>query len=83
MFKEFSEYTDPESMNYDIKMSLGNDTNTNNYSEQLIELIGILEEDELYLLDEYGITMEEYLNPTAETIAKVREYLENEKGKRK
>lgn len=62
---EFKEFTNPEEKNYDINT-------TNPYSEQLYELIGILKnitDEELY--EKYGITMSEYLNPTAETIDKV------------
>mgnify|MGYP003294234675 FL=1 len=43
---------------------------------QLFDLIGILEDfDEIELIENYGITMQEYLNPTAETIQKVSKKL--------
>ncbi|MBR3523172.1 MAG: hypothetical protein IKN87_00595 [Bacilli bacterium] len=72
---EFREYTNPEQNNYDITSGLNSyNYNENVYSEQLMDLIGILEDisdEELY--EQYGITEEEYLNPTAETIEKVLE----------
>lgn len=72
---EFREYTNPEQNNYDITSGLNSyNYNENVYSEQLMDLIGILEDisdEELY--EQYGITEEEYLNPTAETIEKVSE----------
>ena len=73
---EFKEFSNPESKDYDINSSFGEvSTNSgviNPYVEQLIDLIGILEDvtDE-ELQNNYGISVNEYFNPTAETIAKV------------
>ena len=45
----------------------------NPYEDELIYLIGICKDtDEDILLEKYGITMEEYLYPNEETIAKVK-----------
>ena len=57
----------------------------NPYEDELIYLIGIYKDtDEDILLEKYGITMEEYLNPNEETIAKVKMVMgieEEEKNK--
>ena len=72
---EFKEFTNPEERDYDIKSSTDSFNNTylsNPYSEQLINLIGILEDvSEEELQEHYGISMKEYLNPTEDTINKV------------
>ena len=75
---EFKEFANPEERDYDINSSLNssndNIQSVNPYIERLVDLIGILEdvsEDELQ--DQYGISMEEYLTPTQETINKVSE----------
>ena len=82
---EFKEYNNPEEMDYDINYSFDEDSAVydeqgNNYTEQLLDLIGILEDftDE-DLMDTYGITMYEYLNPDASTIEKVKAKLETSK----
>jgi len=81
---EFREFSNPEERDYDIISSLNanNSSNLQNIEEdnqyyvQLFDLIGILEDfDENELIENYGITMQEYLNPTAETIKKVSEKL--------
>ncbi len=78
-FKEFSEFTNPETENYDINMSY---KDNNYYHEQLIELIGLLEDvEEEDLLEQYGITMQEYLNPNAEVIEKVENHLSNRRSR--
>ena len=73
----FKEFSNPEEKNYDINSSLNslnNNSLVNPYSEQLVDLIGILEDvNEKQLQEQYGIGMEEYLNPTEETINKVSE----------
>ena len=83
-FKEFTEYPNPESSDYDIYSSFSDEEEeTNQYNEEknkiyyeLSALIGILEDDEFNNVEElYGITQQEYLNPTKETIAKVKNYL--------
>ena len=89
-FKEFSEFPDIEEDDYDIKSGYidneGNVLNTNNsygdVSMDLAELIGLLEDDEFENIEElYGITQEEYMHPTKEVLKKVRDHLENTRGK--
>lgn len=74
---EFKEFTNPEERDYDINSNLGdinNTTSVNPYSEQLCDLIGIFEDvTEEELQEQYGISMNEYLYPTEETINKVSE----------
>ena len=75
---EFKEFSNPESKDYDIISSLNgnNNTNYNPYSEQLIDLIGILEDiTEEELQEQYGISMSEYFRPTSDTIKKVEQKL--------
>ena len=86
---EFREYGNPESADYDIKSSLsGASYNVNNqdsdkYLEELLNLIGILEDiPEDVLNEEYGISIEEYFNPTAETIRKVSAKLNSAEKRR-
>lgn len=74
-FREFNEYDNPESADYDINSSL-KEQKSDNYSEQIIDLIGIIEDID-YISDEefmnqYGILKYEYLNPTADTIRKAK-----------
>ena len=73
---EFKEYNNPENKDYDITSSLNYNKNTTNninpYSEQLINLVGILEDvTEEQLQEQYGISVNEYFNPNAEVIEKV------------
>ena len=74
---EFKEFTNPEGKDYDINSSLNSYNSSvqiNPYSEQLDDLIGILEDiTEEELQEQYGISMDEYLHPTEETINKVSE----------
>ena len=77
---EFKEFSNPEGKDYDISSSLNGfdsiNSSTNPYSEQLVELIGILEDiSEETLQEQYGINMSEYLHPTEDTINKVSERL--------
>lgn len=79
---EFREFSNPEERDYDIKSSLKDSstaTNSNDYyARQLIDLIGILENvTEEELEEQYGINMQEYFNPDAETIAKVKRKLDS------
>ena len=79
-FKEFSEFDDPESMDYDIKMNHAE--NNNIYIKQLVELIGVLEDfNESDLLNNYGITLQEYLHPNEKVISKIVSHLENTRGR--
>lgn len=74
---EFKEFTNPEGKDYDINSSynsFNSSVQINPYSEQLDDLIGILEDiTEEELQEQYGISMNEYLHPTEETINKVSE----------
>ena len=74
---EFKEFTNPEEKDYDIKSSFNgynSSVQINPYSEQLDDLIGILEDvTEEELQEQYGISMNEYFHPTEETINKVSE----------
>ena len=70
---EFNEFSNPLEKDYDITSNYDKeDTNyvENPYDEELMDLIGILEDDEDAAT--YGITYEEYLHPNAETISKVK-----------
>ena len=75
---EFKEFTNPEEADYDIKSSQDKSSTPaiNPHYDELINILGLLEDiDEEQLRDKYGITMAEYLNPTEETIEKVRNKL--------
>lgn len=80
---EFKEFSNPESKDYDINSSLNTTTNNvtntfNPYVEELINIIGILEDvTEEDLQEQYGISMNEYLNPDANTIKKIEQRLNN------
>ena len=70
-------------MKYDIISSLNCNDNAsqNYYVEQLMDLIGILENvTEEELQEQYGISMKEYLNPTANTIKKVNQRVSESKS---
>lgn len=78
---EFKEFSNPESNDYDVASSVkkasSNEAPTNSvinpYTEQLLDLIGILEDvTEKELQQNYGIGLNEYFNPSAETVSKVR-----------
>lgn len=85
---KFREYNNPEEKDYDINSSLNsfqnsNTTLQNKYIYQLTDLIGMLEDvTEEELQEQYGISMNEYLRPTAETIAKVTQKLEDNQNVR-
>lgn len=91
-FTEFTEYSNPEESDYDIKSSLSESESytaqsildENQHVEQLIDLIGILEDvSDEEILETYGISVQEYYSPTAETIKKVSEKLNGSKGTKK
>ncbi len=74
---EFREFSNPEGADYDLRVGEEEQTTypeENPYVEQLLGMIGILEDvtDE-EVMEQYGITMDEYFSPTAETIEKVKE----------
>lgn len=83
----------PEENDYDIKSSLKNSDypsfpsdgkNNNDYGMQLFDLIGMLEDiNEAELIENYGITLQEYFHPTAQTIEKVSEKLNSKQNKRR
>ena len=77
---KFKEFSNPGSKDYDITSSLNYNnsysSSHNPYSEKLMDLIGILEDiTEAELQEQYGISMKEYLNPTADTLRKVEQKL--------
>ena len=69
-FKEFSEFENPLAADYDVKSAVKAD---NPYQQEMVSLIGVLEDvtDE-DLQREYGISLDEYLHPTKESVDKVR-----------
>lgn len=84
---EFQEFPNIEGTDYDIHSSSYGENNTssniNPYSVKLIDLIGFLEDvSEEELQQSYGISMAEYLQPTAETIAKVTQTLANQENQK-
>ena len=70
---EFKEFTNPESADYDIEMSLKDKSDEDRYVDELTDLIGYLtdvtDED---IQKEYGISFYEYLHPTKEVVDRVR-----------
>lgn len=85
---EFKEFTNPLEADYDICSAREEveppQNNENQYVEELIGLIGILEdfsEEDLFLT--YGITLAEYYRPTKETITKVKRKLQPEEASKK
>ncbi|MBR5662053.1 MAG: hypothetical protein IKX00_00195 [Bacilli bacterium] len=80
---EFREFSNPESKDYDITSSFkeeslnGYSNEENTYAMSLMNLIGILEDEEFdNIYENYGITEYEYLHPNAEVIAKVESKLD-------
>ena len=84
---EFKEYTNPEERDYDINMSLENTNNKENkhnrIHEEFFYLFFYLGFPEVHELEEYGITEEEYNNPTLSTIKKLKDYALDLKYNRK
>lgn len=85
MFSEFKEYDNPERADYDLKINADKESSTKKNTispkekciRQIIDLVGFLEDGEWI---NYGITEEEYLNPTAEVVNKIKsELTSNEK----
>lgn len=77
---EFKEFTNPEESDYDIMMSLEGETNSNTqenpYVEEQLNLLGLLEDiDDASILATYGITADEYFNPTQESIGRIKSTL--------
>lgn len=93
---EFKEYTNSEERDYDINMSLKNTNNEENKQnriheenkqnrihEEFFELLSYLGFPEIHELEIYGITEEEYNNPTLSTIKKLKDYALDLKYNRK
>jgi len=77
---EFKEYTNPESNDYDIISSFNSSEDDNiDYGYELVNLIGVLEDVTEDIISNYGITMNEYLNPTKEVVLKVKDRLNKNK----
>lgn len=75
MFKEFTEFPNPESADYDLTSAQGSPsepTSENPYLIEIIDMVGFLEDGEWV---NYGISESEYLNPTQETVDKIRKQL--------
>ena len=81
MFNEYNEYHNPEATDYDLNITSNEVESNNNSNNKLIyelyDLIGILEDNEQ---PPYGLTYEEYMNPTRETINKVKKAMEEEQN---
>ncbi len=55
--------------------------NNDDVNIDLIELIGLLEDDEFANIEElYGITQEEYMHPTKEVLEKLKNHLANKRS---
>ena len=91
-FNEFSEFKNPEGADYDVKSSLdsmlgaGEGKLSTDYKGQIINMIGIFEDvtdEELngILIDNYGITLDEYNSPTQDTVDHIKNVIEESKSK--
>lgn len=74
----FNEFSNPESADYDITSSLKEEekeisvhtpSESEKYIIEIADLVGFLEDGEW---EEYGITEEEYMNATEETVNKIK-----------
>lgn len=82
--KEFSEFENPESVDYDINSSIKNTTaddrsgykTTSKEEKYFLELYFNLGCPELFELEPFGITEQEFYYPTIETIKKLNKYAE-------
>lgn len=72
MFREFTEFPNPEEVDFDIKSSqeMGE---INQYFLEIVDLVGFLEDGAHRM---YGLSDEEYMHPTQESVDKIRTYLE-------
>lgn len=81
---EFREFSSPEADDYDITSSMDESRATlkrdNNLMIELIDLVGILEDEEWI---SYGMSEEEYMNPTRATIEKVKKVLQEQNTEKK
>ena len=76
MFKEFTEFPNPEEQDYDINLSkddVQRPGELNQYFMEILDMVGFLEDGEW---NKYGITENEYMHPTQDTVDKIRTYLE-------
>lgn len=76
MFKEFTEFPNPEEQDYDINSSkddVQRPGELNQYFMEILDMVGFLEDGEW---NKYGITENEYMHPTQDTVDKIRTYLE-------
>lgn len=81
---KFKEFSNPEGAGYDIKSSLEEDDEKNTQSnyqtkrnpiqKAFSELLWDLGFPETYELEPYGITEEEYDNPTIDSLNKLKNY---------
>lgn len=85
MFNEFKEYNNPESLDYDLRSKTNKELAINKdsvsqkekYVRQIIDMVGFLEDGEWA---NYGITEEEYISPTKETVEKIKSHLKKEEA---
>ena len=81
-FKEFSEYSNPEKTDYDIKSSIQTESKPNEtinqprniYKQVFTRLYVELGCPEYEELEEFGITLQEIDQPTKETFQKLKRY---------
>ncbi len=69
---EFKEFPNPEEKDYDIFSAhdgVDRPGEINSYFMEIIDMVGFLEDGEWV---KYGITENEYMHPTAETVEKIR-----------
>lgn len=84
-FKEFSEFENPESADYDINSSIKNVTvddrsgykSPSKEEKEFLELYFNLGCPELFELEPFGLTEQEFSHPTSETIKKLKKYAES------
>ncbi len=72
MFSEFKEFPNPEGRDYDLKAddpTVQRPGEINSYFMEILDLVGLLEDGEWV---KYGITENEYMHPTEETVNKIR-----------
>ncbi len=72
MFKEFTEFPNPEGKDYDLiadDPTVQRPGEINSYFMEILDLVGLLEDGEWV---KYGITENEYMHPTKETVDKIR-----------
>ena len=77
---KYNEFKTPEKNSYDISVNVDENygvVSSNGYFEILTDMIGILDDvSEDDLIESFGITLDEYLNPNEDVISKVKYKLE-------